>query len=210
MIPIERADHPHDLEAGLEPRERAPRTRIGTVARCSRLSNAETPGRGTDPDREARQREADVARQQRADEHERRREHEQRARHHLLFAHAPDGAVARELPDEPADGGRRRRDAECEQVVLERNAAKNARKPTAPAQHGHRAAGEEDARLVQLLPFELLLLLGLLDPDSWDLRRRGSPPTTNTTAANRSDQSAPNSCCTRHAGYRRRPSPRSR
>ena len=57
------------------------------------------------------------------------------------------------------------------EVALERERGEERQEPHGAAHHGHGAAGQQDARLVQLLPFELRLLRRLLDPDPWDLRR---------------------------------------
>ena len=65
-------------------------------------------------------------------------------------------------------------DTEREQVVLERERGEEQQEADAAAEHCHRAAGEEDARLVELGPLELLLALvgGLAQLRPRDLRRQ--------------------------------------
>ena len=72
-------------------------------------------------------------------------------------------------------------DTQREEVALERERGEEGQEPDGAAHHGHGAAGEQDARLVQLLPFEL----GLPAPIC-RIRTRGNlrariPPITNTT-----------------------------
>ena len=146
------ADHPDELEAGLELGERAPANGIRTVA-LQEAVEPEPPGRGADPQRERGEHEARRAGHQRTEQREGSGDHERRREDHL-FAHGAAERGRDEHTDEVPDVGGAAGQAQREEIVLERERGEERQEADASPQHGHRARTEQDARRVHLVPFQ--------------------------------------------------------
>ena len=109
---------------------------------ASRLSNPSRPAAAPIPTRERGEHEPDRAADERTEQRERRGEHERRRDDHLLALGLRRDRAPRSRRRSPPTSAAAQRDAQTRtRSSLSENAVKNARKPTLPREHRHRAPG---------------------------------------------------------------------
>src|SRR5215216_1481304 len=172
----QRSRNPRDLEPGLEPGETAPSNGVGRVALEQAVEgDASGSGAGGHEQRaERRHRERGRASREQATH---RRKDERAGENDLL---ARDLAQLRrdQVAEEPAYTADHEHEAEhpCGlAVVAEAEGEEEREEPDRPSQQTHRAAGEDDARRVELFLLELRVRARLLLFDPGDLPREHRP-----------------------------------
>src|SRR5215207_319053 len=172
----QRTRNPRDLEAGLEPGEAAPSNGVGRVALEEAVEGDASGGGAGGHEQRAERRHRKRGRASREQATHRRKD--ERAGQNDLLARDLAQLRRDQVAEEPAYTADHEHEAEhpCGlAVVAEAEGEEEREEPDRPPQQTHRAAGEDDARRVELFLLELRVRARLLLFDPGDLPREHRP-----------------------------------